>query len=83
MLLVRSFSVSVIKGGFLSVRQKALVSVSVYDNITNSSHFFFTDLCFCLQPEVQHVVETQPNVHYLIDFADGQDVDIDQVDRFD
>ena len=44
---------------------------------------YFLHLCFYLQPKVQHVVETQPNVHYLIDFADGQDVDIDQVDRFD
>lgn len=30
-----------------------------------------------------HVVETQPNVHYLIDFEDGQGDDVDQVDRFD
>lgn len=32
---------------------------------------------------MQQVVETQPKVHYLIDFADEQDADTDQVDRFD
>jgi len=74
--------------GKCSVCQLEGVSVCLNGNITISSLFFhlfdlILSVCFYLQPTVQHVVETQPNVHYLIDFDDGQDVDIDQVDRFD
>jgi len=81
-----SFSVVCYLGRF-SVCQTEGFIICLNDNITNGLAFVFVylilSICFNLQPKTQHVVETQPNVHYLIDFDDGQEVDIDQVDRFD
>ena len=81
-----SFSVVCYLGRF-SVCQTEGFIICLNDNITNGLAFVFDylilSICFNLQPKTQHVVETQPNVHYLIDFDDGQEVDIDQVDRFD
>lgn len=64
------------------------VGVYLNDNITPVLPFFIHAVltlfcCYIFQPQVEHVVETQPNVHYLIDFEDGQGDDVDQVDRFD
>lgn len=36
-----------------------------------------------LQPNIQHTVESQPNVHYLVDFEDDHVDGADQIDRFD